>query len=157
MRVKLPIKDMEKICFHKLNYIKSTKNYKLNSLLFSFFSVVTLLIFLSVSAGIMNTFLFSELFGIYTLKALIFTLCIFIFATFLTFEKKNKNFEQKSRSSNLLAREWKIFFNEQENIYEIAIDDSNDNWQYQKIDVDDINSYVELSQAEWEEIKLQLP
>jgi len=157
MTVKLPIKDKEKICFHKSNYIKSTKNYKFNSFLFSFFSVVTLFIFLSVSAGIMNSFLFSELFGIYTLKVLIFLLCIFIFATFLTFEKKNKNFEQKSRSSNLLAREWKIFFNEKENIYEIAIDDSNDNWKYQKIDVDDMNSYVELSKAEWEEIKLRLP
>ena len=90
MKVKLPIKDKEKICFHKLNYIKSTKNYKFNSLLFSFFSVFTLLIFLSVSAGIMNSYLFSELFGIYSLKALILLLCIFIFATFLTFEKKIK-------------------------------------------------------------------
>ena len=157
MTVKLPIKDKEKICFHKLNYIKSTKNYKFNSLLFSFFSVFKLLIFLSVSSGIMNSYLFSELFGIYSLKALILLLCVFIFATFLTFEKKNKNFEQKSRSSNLLAREWKIFFNEKENICEIAIDDTNDNWQYQKIDVDDVSSYVELSKSEWEEIKLRLP
>ncbi|MEK9993967.1 MAG: hypothetical protein VW646_04320 [Hydrogenophilales bacterium] len=105
----------------------------------------------------MNSYLFSELFGTYALRALIFIFCIFIFATFLTFEKKNKNFEQKSRSSNLLAREWKIFFNEKENICEIAIDDTNDNWQYQKIDVDDVNSYDELSDTEWEEIKLRLP
>ena len=49
------------------------------------------------------------------------------------------------------------FFNEKENICEIAIDDLNDNWQYQKIDVDDLNSYVELSDTEWEEIKLRLP
>ena len=157
MIVKLPIKDKEKICFHKSNYIKSTKNYKFNSFLFSFFSVITLFVFLSVSAGIMNSYLFSELFGAYTLKVLILIFCIFIFATFFTFEKKNKNFEQKTRSSNLLAREWKIFFNEKENIYEIAIDDSNDNWQYQKIDVDDVNSYIELSDTEWEEIKLRLP
>ena len=157
MIVKLPIKDKEKICFHKSNYIKSTKNYKFNSLLFSFFSVITLLVFLSVSAGIMNSYLFSELFGTYALRGLIFIFCIFIFATFFTFEKKNKNFEQKSRSSNLLAREWKIFFNEKENICEIAIDDTNDNWQYQKIDVDDVNSYDELSDTEWEEIKLRLP
>ena len=157
MTVKLPIKDKEKICFHKSNYIKSTKNYKFNSFLFSFFSVITLLVFLSVSAGIMNSYLFSELFGTYALRALIFIFCIFIFATFLTFEKKNKNFEQKSRSSNLLAREWKIFFNEKENICEIAIDATNDNWQYQKIDVDDVNSYDELSDTEWEEIKLRLP
>ena len=157
MIVKLPIKDKEKICFHKSNYIKSAKNYKFNSLLFSFFSVITLLVFLSVSAGIMNSYLFSELFGTYALRALIFIFCIFIFATFLTFEKKNKNFEQKSRSSNLLAREWKIFFNEKENICEIAIDATNDNWQYQKIDVDDVNSYDELSDTEWEEIKLRLP
>ena len=95
MTVKLPIKDKEKICFHKSNYIKSTKNYKFNSLLFSFFSVITLLVFLLVSAGIMNSYLFSELFGTYALRALIFIFCIFIFATFLTFEKKNKNFEQK--------------------------------------------------------------
>ena len=33
----------------------------------------------------------------------------------------------------------------------------NDNWQYQKIDVDDVSSYVELSKSEWEEIKLRLP
>ena len=49
------------------------------------------------------------------------------------------------------------FFNEKENICEIAIDDTNDNWQYQKIDVDDVSSYVELSKSEWEEIKLRLP
>ena len=49
------------------------------------------------------------------------------------------------------------FFNEKENICEIVIDDLNDNWQYQKIDVDDLNSYVELSDTEWEEIKLRLP
>ena len=34
---------------------------------------------------------------------------------------------------------------------------TNDNWQYQKIDVDDLNSYDELSDTEWEEIKLRLP
>jgi hypothetical protein len=157
MKVKLPIKDKEKICFHKSNYIKSSKNYKSNSLLFSVFSVVTLLLFLSVSAGIMNSYLFSELFGVHTLKYLILTLCIFIFATFTTFDKKNKNFDQKTRSSNILIREWKIFFNDNENICEIAIDNSGDNWQYQKIDVDDEVFYDELSDAEWELIKLRLP
>lgn len=157
MKVKLPIKDKEKICFHKSNYIKSSKNYKSNSLLFSVFSVVTLLLFLSVSAGIMNSYLFSELFGVHTLKYLILTLCIFIFATFTTFDKKNKNFDQKTRSSNILIREWKIFFNDNENICEIAIDNSGDNWQYQKIDVDDEVFYDELSAAEWELIKLRLP
>ena len=157
MKVKLPIKDKEKICFHKSNYIKSSKNYKSSSLLFSFFSVVTLLLFLSVSAGIMNSHLFSELFGVHTLKYLILTLCIFIFATFTTFDKKNKNFDQKTRSSNILIREWKIFFNDNENICEIAIDNSGDNWEYQKIDVDDEVFYDELSDAEWELIKLRLP
>ena len=72
---------------------------------------------------------FSELFGIYSLKALILLLCVFIFATFLTFEKKNKNFERNQEVAIfLLVR--KIFLTE--NICEIAIDDTNDNWQYQK-------------------------
>jgi hypothetical protein len=105
----------------------------------------------------MNSYLFSELFGVHTLKYLILTLCIFIFATFTTFDKKNKNFDQKTRSSNILIREWKIFFNDNENICEIAIDNSGDNWQYQKIDVDDEVFYDELSAAEWELIKLRLP
>ena len=96
----------------------------------------------------MNSYLFSEMFGTYV-KALIFIFGIFIFATFFTFEKKIK-ISTKIKKQQSLARE-ENFFNEKENICEIAIDDLNDNWQYQKIDVDDLNS-VELSDTEWEEI-----
>ena len=159
MNIKLPLFAKNKIISKFEDYKVADEDFTSSSHLFRFFSFLTLCNFLVFSFGVMDPITLKQSISTYGYHFSQIFLVVGFLLTKFYLDKKNASQQLKIEISTELNRDWKLNIEKENKSYSIsiAIDDSEEKWIFQKINILDSSSYDDIEKNDWLENIKKLP